>query len=353
MFMGPLTHAPWLGSCVFDGARAFEDVAPDLDRHCQRLVRSAQSFALRMPVSAGELEEIAREGIAKFPKGTALYIRPMAWAESGHVDIDPETTRWSLSVYEAPLPGQSVFPSPVALSPALLRIRADRRQGRLSLSELRPRHARGARPRLRQRRHARCARPCMRTRHRQHHDGQGRRGSHTGAQRHFPGGHHPQPRFRLLRRIGINVHERSLRWQEFLDADEVFSTGNYGKVLPVTRVEDRDLQPGPSSPAPRALLGLRPWRENLITSPTCFDVMAGRDPAIPLHASPRRPPGSSLGDCKAKLESGFRRNDDEPVWPVVEKNPKCSRFVTIIWMTKQDQNLYPLQPNVKGCRLPL
>ena len=30
-----------------------------------------------------------------------------------------------------------------------------------------------------------------------------------------------------------------------LDADEVFSTGNLGKVLPVTRVEDRDFQPGP------------------------------------------------------------------------------------------------------------
>jgi branched-chain amino acid aminotransferase len=31
----------------------------------------------------------------------------------------------------------------------------------------------------------------------------------------------------------------------FLDADEVFSTGNHGKVLPVTRVESRHLQPGP------------------------------------------------------------------------------------------------------------
>jgi branched-chain amino acid aminotransferase len=41
------------------------------------------------------------------------------------------------------------------------------------------------------------------------------------------------------------VHERSIRWQEFLDADEVFSTGNYGKVMPVTRLEDRSLQPGP------------------------------------------------------------------------------------------------------------
>jgi branched-chain amino acid aminotransferase len=49
----------------------------------------------------------------------------------------------------------------------------------------------------------------------------------------------------LLRRAGVTVHERSLDWQEFLDADEVFSTGNFGKVMPATRVEERSLQPGP------------------------------------------------------------------------------------------------------------
>ncbi|MFW6076617.1 MAG: branched chain amino acid aminotransferase, partial [Hyphomicrobiales bacterium] len=47
MIMGPMTHAPWLGSCVFDGARAFEGVAPDLDLHCQRLVNSARAFGLK------------------------------------------------------------------------------------------------------------------------------------------------------------------------------------------------------------------------------------------------------------------------------------------------------------------
>ena len=49
MIMGPMTHAPWLGSCVFDGARAFEGVAPDLDLHCQRIVRSAESFRPQDP----------------------------------------------------------------------------------------------------------------------------------------------------------------------------------------------------------------------------------------------------------------------------------------------------------------
>ncbi len=34
--MGPRTHAAWLASMVFDGARAFEGVTPDLDLHCKR-----------------------------------------------------------------------------------------------------------------------------------------------------------------------------------------------------------------------------------------------------------------------------------------------------------------------------
>ena len=57
----------------------------------------------------------------------------------------------------------------------------------------------------------------------------------------------------LLRRTGVRVHERSIGWQEFIDADEVFSTGNYGKVQPVTRVEQRHLQPGPVTRKAREL----------------------------------------------------------------------------------------------------
>ena len=45
--MGPRTHAAWLGSTVFDGARAFEGVAPDLDRHCARVNWSASNFGLK------------------------------------------------------------------------------------------------------------------------------------------------------------------------------------------------------------------------------------------------------------------------------------------------------------------
>ena len=40
--LGPRTHGAWLGSMVFDGARAFEGVTPDLDLHLARV----ESFRL-------------------------------------------------------------------------------------------------------------------------------------------------------------------------------------------------------------------------------------------------------------------------------------------------------------------
>ena len=74
----------WLASTVFDGARAFEGVAPDLDLHCQRTIRSAHALGLNPIKSADELYQLAWEGIKRFPEGTELYIRPMFWADSGH-----------------------------------------------------------------------------------------------------------------------------------------------------------------------------------------------------------------------------------------------------------------------------
>jgi branched-subunit amino acid aminotransferase/4-amino-4-deoxychorismate lyase len=92
--MGPMTHGAWMASVVFDGARAFEGVTPDLDLHCERLVRSAESFGLKAVHPAGELLEIAKDGLKHFDKDAALYLRPMLWAESGFVSPDPESTRF-------------------------------------------------------------------------------------------------------------------------------------------------------------------------------------------------------------------------------------------------------------------
>jgi branched-chain amino acid aminotransferase len=49
----------------------------------------------------------------------------------------------------------------------------------------------------------------------------------------------------LLRDAGVTVNETVLRYEDFESADEMFSTGNASKVLPITRIGERSLQPGP------------------------------------------------------------------------------------------------------------
>ena len=79
--MGPRTHAAWLCSLVFDGARAFEGVTPDLELHCARVNESALKLHLKPTVPTETWVQLAHEGIARFDGETALYIRPMYWAE--------------------------------------------------------------------------------------------------------------------------------------------------------------------------------------------------------------------------------------------------------------------------------
>ena len=119
--VGARTHAFWLASSVFDGARAFEGVTPDLDKHCARLNRSAQSMGLKPTMSVEAMLDLAKDGMRKFAPGAELYIRPMYWPERGSatssVAPDPDSTRFCLCIYEAPLPaptGVSITRSPFA-----------------------------------------------------------------------------------------------------------------------------------------------------------------------------------------------------------------------------------------------
>jgi branched-chain amino acid aminotransferase len=49
----------------------------------------------------------------------------------------------------------------------------------------------------------------------------------------------------LLRGAGIKVVEKTLTYQDFETADEIFATGNYSKVVPATRISARSLPFGP------------------------------------------------------------------------------------------------------------
>ena len=107
--LGPMDHAFWLGSMVFDGARAIRGLVPDLDLHCARVIRSAEAMMMAPTLTADRIEALCREGVAKMPADAELYIRPMFFIRRGigAAFPDPASTEFILSIYDAPLPDAS------------------------------------------------------------------------------------------------------------------------------------------------------------------------------------------------------------------------------------------------------
>jgi branched-chain amino acid aminotransferase len=246
--MGPRTHGAWLGSTVFDGARAFEGVAPDLDLHCARVNRSAINFKLKPVVNTETWLELAREGIARFPAGAELYIRPMYWAQNGSgggVMFDAETTSWCLCIYEAPMPQPTG--NAITLSP-FRRPTAETAPVDAKAACLYPNNSRALIEAA-----SRGFNNCLML------DMLGNVAEfgnsnvfmakdgvvHTPAPNGtFLNGITRQRVIDLLRGDGVTVIETTLRYTDFQNADEIFSTGNFAKVAPVIRIDDQQLQPG-------------------------------------------------------------------------------------------------------------
>jgi branched-chain amino acid aminotransferase len=240
------SHAIWMGAAVFDGARAFEGVTPDLDLHCQRGVRSASLLGLRSPMRWEEIQAIALEGVAKFPKGTALYIRPFLWSEDGFIEPEPDSTRIAISVVEAPIPQPG--PMSVTLSkwrrptpetaPTQAKAVAHYAQAGRATAEAKAKGFNDAvvLDMLGNVAEFSCSNLWIAK------DGVALTPQANGC---FLNGITRQRLIKLFQQANLPVREATLTWQDVLDADEIFSTGNYAKVLPITRIENRDLQPGP------------------------------------------------------------------------------------------------------------
>jgi branched-chain amino acid aminotransferase len=247
--MGPRTHAAWLCSVVFDGARHFEGVTPDLELHCARVNDSARKLYLKPTVATDEWVRLAREGIARFDKDAALYIRPMYWGEKEGPWVqnhDPESTRWCLSVYEAPMrppKGFSLTVSPFR-RPTLETMPVDAKAGCLYPNNSRAlfeAHQRGfdntiVLDMLGNVAELATSNVFMAK------DGIVFTPIANGT---FLAGITRQRVIGLLRQAGVTVIEKTLTYHDFEKADEIFSTGNYSKVVPVTRIGDRALPFGP------------------------------------------------------------------------------------------------------------
>ncbi|MGO4738259.1 branched-chain amino acid aminotransferase [Bosea sp. 2KB_26] len=248
--MGPRTHASWLASTVFDGARYFEDKAPDLDKHAARVNRSANALGLKATMSAEEIIAKTYEGAKKFAPGTALYVKPMYWGEADGLSTimaDPESTKFCLCLFEAPMPvpsnGFSVTQGAYR-RPTLETMPTDSKAGCLypnNARVLRAAKAAGFDNALVLDMLGNVAETATSNIFMAK-DGVVKTPVANGT---FLNGITRQRVISLLRQDGITVEETSLRYSDFEQADEIFISGNYSKVMPVSRIDNTALQPGP------------------------------------------------------------------------------------------------------------
>ena len=255
--VGPRSHAMWLASSVFDGARWFENVSPDLDLHCERVNRSATALGLGPTKSAEEIVGLTRDGLKKFDGKTAVYIRPMYWAEHGGymgVPADPDSTRFCLCLYESPMIASSGFSVTVSpfRRPTLETMPTNAKAGCLypnngrAILEAKSRGFDNALvlDMLGNVAETGSSNVFMVK------DGVAFTPAPNGT---FLSGITRARAISLLADAGIPTVEKALTVRDFMDADEIFSTGNHSKVVPVIRIEDRHLQAGPVAKKARDL----------------------------------------------------------------------------------------------------
>lgn len=251
-------HAMWLGSSVFDGARFFEGMTPDLDLHCARTNASAEALMMRPTVKTAEMVDIALEGLKGFTPGSAVYIRPMYWATDGDpttIAPAPESTEFALCLEEIPM-------APAEASATLTRTRFRRpvmenavvnaKAGCLypnNARMLREARSKGFSNALALDAMGNVAETATANLFMVR-DGEVFTPIPNGT---FLAGITRARHIANLRADGVTVHETVLSVQDFEAADEVFMSGNMSKVTPVTSFDACTYQIGPVTKRVREL----------------------------------------------------------------------------------------------------
>jgi branched-chain amino acid aminotransferase len=251
--IGAMDHAVWLASTVFDGARSIHRMAPDLRAHCQRTFDSAERVGLAVPLTVDEMVELCIEGIHRFPADVDLYVRPLVFGTEGM--LVPTGSAFALTLFDAPLPPFTGFSALLSSRrrPSPLAATTDAKA-----SALYPNVARA----LREAQAAGCDNAVVL-------DPDGNVAEFATANLFFVAadGEVVTPaangtflagitRARvidLLARAGIAVRQRTVAPGELESAREIFSAGNYGKVMPCIRYAARELPIGPIATQARTL----------------------------------------------------------------------------------------------------
>lgn len=244
---GAMDHSVWLGSSVFDGARAVHGHLPDLRLHLKRVVQSAQQLGLNCPYTVDEMETLVREGVAKFPPDAELYIRPLVYAADGFLIPEADKSGFALTLFDAPMPAFTGFSACLS---ALRRPDASMAPTDAKASAL----------------YANTTRALREAKERGYDnavvlDSRGNVAEFASSNLFvvteagevvtpvpngtFLAGITRARVIALLEEADVRVTERTVEPAELESAKEIFSTGNYGKVTPCVRYEDRTLEAGP------------------------------------------------------------------------------------------------------------
>lgn len=243
-------HGSWLGTTVFDGARYFEGIAPDLEAHCARVNRSAEALMVKPTVSTLDMVEIVREGLKAFSNSSAVYIRPMYWAINGDrsaIVPAPDETGFAVCLEEIPMASAETsttltrtrFRRPI-LESAVVNAKA----GCLYPNNARmlaEAYSKGFSNALVADALGNVAETATSNAFLVK-DGAVFTPAPNGT---FLAGLTRARHIANMRDTGMEVHEVMLSFEDFHDADEVFVTGNMTKITPVTAFDETTYQIGP------------------------------------------------------------------------------------------------------------
>jgi branched-chain amino acid aminotransferase len=243
-------HGIWQGSSVFDGARHFDGVTPDLALHCARVNRSAEALMITPTMEAAEMVDVIRDGLRAYGPGQAVYVRPMYWAIDGSdLGVAPKAgaTALAICLEEVPMPDaraattlcRTRFRRPVledsvcnakagCLYPNNARMLVEARAkgfGNALVADAMGNVAETATANVFMVRDGVVFTPIA----------NGTFLSGITRARHMAN----------LRADGVEVRECVLTFDDFRAADEVFLSGNFAKVTPVSAFEDVSYQIGP------------------------------------------------------------------------------------------------------------
>ena len=258
LVMRAADHGSWLGTTVFDGARYAYGLTPDLLAHCRRLNDSAATMGISPLHSEAEIAEIVLDGLKAYSQDMAVYIRPMYWAlEGGHLAVLAKegATGFCICLEAIPMPHENASISLTTTNyhrPILATAVTNAKAGCLY-----PNNARMLREAIEKGFDNALVADALgnvaetaTSNIFMVRDGEILTPLPNGT---FLAGITRERIINLLRSSGHEVIERILSFDDFRSADEVFSTGNLSKVMPVRCFDDVTYPVGPITQLARKL----------------------------------------------------------------------------------------------------